>query len=480
MKKSVITFICILLCVLIPVGTLAGIGFLLPAQFDETFLGELAPKIDRLYSLDSPKIIIIGGSSVPFGVDTKLLTEATGMECVNFGLYATLGTKLMMDLSRGAINDGDIIVIAAEPDAQTYSLYFNAESAWQACDSDFSILGKMSSDDYPAMAGAFWKYAVQKLKYAAAEEHLDPDGVYNKASFDDHGDIIYDRPYNVMAGGFDSSNVVRYDSAIISPDFIDYVNEYTAYAEKRGATVYLSFSPVNEDAIDPETTLETLEAFTSFIDERFAAERITDPNDCLYRSGYFYDSNFHMNTSGMTLHTRTLANDICAVLGHAPLITIEKPSVPEIPDEPIDKYDLSEDKNAGYFTYEQTAYGYILTGTTDDGKMQTVLTTPRAYNGGRVYAIAENAFSGCVNLTDVYICDYASQIADGAFRGAPNLVRVHIAATDPNTTTVNNLSGLLTDGMNEKAKFMVPTGTLNDFAANYFWGPYTDWLTEEK
>ena len=119
MKKAWITFICLFLCVLIPFGTVAAIGFGLPSQFGNTFLGELENKIDRLYSLDKPKIVVIGGSSVPFGVDSKLTEKALGMPTVNFGLYATLGTKMMLDISKGAIKKGDIIVIAPDTDAQT-------------------------------------------------------------------------------------------------------------------------------------------------------------------------------------------------------------------------------------------------------------------------------------------------------------------------------------------------------------------------
>ena len=153
MKKAWLNFICILLCLLIPFSAVVAAGFLIPTQFDKTFLGELADKVDRLYSIKEPKIVIIGGSSVPFGIDSELMEKALGMPVVNFGLYASLGTKLMLDLSRGAINEGDVIVIAPETDPQTYSLFFNAESAWQACDSDFSILFKMSGKDFSAMFG---------------------------------------------------------------------------------------------------------------------------------------------------------------------------------------------------------------------------------------------------------------------------------------------------------------------------------------
>lgn len=479
MKKSWINFICILLCVLIPFAAVAAAGFLLPPQFENTFLGELSPKVERLYSADEPKIIVIGGSSVPFGVDSKLLEKAVGMPVINFGLYATLGTKLMLDLSRKAINNGDIIVIAPETDAQTYSLYFNSEAAWQACDSDHSMLFGMSGDDLPSMLGGFWKYTAQKLKYFFSDSALNPSGVYNRASFDEYGDITYPRPYNVMTGGYDTSSQIKFSPDIISDDFIDYVNDYVKFAESKGATVLFSFAPANEDAIDPETTLETLEGFSAFISDSFDCELISDPNDYLYRSGYFYDSNFHMNDAGMILHTRTLALDLTKALGREMLCDIEIPEVPEKPEDPGDTYDYSYDENEKYFAFTETAAGYILSGTSELGKAQKVLTTPRAYAGKRVFAINANAFDGCSALTDIYVTTGISQINDGAFSGAPALEKVHIVTDDPDNTTVNNVSMGLRNGMAQSAMFFVPSESYSEFTSNYFWGPYADYIRAE-
>lgn len=481
MKKSWLNFICILLCILIPVVTVVSLGFLLPPQFDMTFLGELSPKVERLYSVDEPKIVIIGGSSVPFGVDSKLMEEVLGMPVVNFGLYATLGTKMMLDLSRGAINEGDIIVIAPETDAQTYSLYFNSEAAWQACDSDFSLLFKISGDNATAMLGGFWKYTVQKTKYFFAKEHLNPEGVYNKASFDEFGNIVYERPYNQMTLGYDTSLVIKYSSEIISDDFVEYVNDYVEYAKSKGAHVLFSFAPSNEDALDPETTLESLEEFTDFIKTNFKAELISDPNNYIYRSGYFYDSNFHMNDAGMVVHTANLANDIANALGKELLKEIEIPDVPEKPDIP-DVYDY--DENEKYFVFDEiysggNVAGYAVKGLSELGKTQSTLTTPKAYNGKLVASIRENAFNGAENLSELFVTENINQINDGAFKNTPKLKTIHILAKDPNMTTVNNLSGGLTEGMADDAYFYVASSSYNEFSANYFWGVYSERIRPE-
>ncbi len=488
MKKSWMNFVCILLCILIPFALIASLGFFIPSQFDRTFLGELKYKVDRLYSIDEPKIVVIGGSSVPFGVDSVLLEEAVGMPVVNFGLYATLGTKMMLDLSLDAIKEGDVVVIAPETDPQTYSLYFNAEAAWQACDSDFSILLKMSSDDYSAMFGGYWKYASQKLKYALGSEHLDPSGIYNRASFNEYGDISYSRPYNVMMLGYDTNTPVSFSTDIISDDFVDYVNSYTEKAEKKGAKVFVSFSPMNEDAIPLDTDLETLAAFTSYIDEKFTAARISDPNCFIYQSGYFYDSNFHVNDAGMVLHTATLAGDLAAALDTPLLKEIDIPPVPEkpeIPDDPIDEYD----ENEKYFVMSELevagkTVGYAIVGTTDEGKTQTVLTTPKVYNKMKVIRISEGAFAGCGALKEIYVETTINQLINGAFADAPSLEKVHILEPDPNMIEVDCFVDGATDGlcrgMNTKARFYVPAESFNDYSLGYFWWKYSEYLLPEQ
>ena len=114
MKKTIITAICVILVLLLPIGGVTGIAVALPEQYGNVFTSRLSEKYDRLNSIDEPKVIVVGGSSVAFGLDSELLEEYMGMPVVNFGLYAALGTKVMMDLSRSNIGEGDIIGFCIE------------------------------------------------------------------------------------------------------------------------------------------------------------------------------------------------------------------------------------------------------------------------------------------------------------------------------------------------------------------------------
>jgi hypothetical protein len=132
--KKLIRLIALILVVLTPICAFAVYADRVDDPYGKTYLGGFDEKYLRLYNTEGKKIIFIGGSSLPFGLRSDLIEDELGGEyaVINFGLYATLGTKFMMDMARDAISEGDIVVICPELNAQTYSLYFNPEAALQA------------------------------------------------------------------------------------------------------------------------------------------------------------------------------------------------------------------------------------------------------------------------------------------------------------------------------------------------------------
>ena len=65
----------VLLLAALPIVFVGALGFAIPDQFEKTFLGEFDNKVERLYATEGEKIVVIGGSSVAFGVDAELLSE---------------------------------------------------------------------------------------------------------------------------------------------------------------------------------------------------------------------------------------------------------------------------------------------------------------------------------------------------------------------------------------------------------------------
>ena len=149
MKKKIIKLIALLLLALLPFSAFFIYTESLDDQFSNTYLAEFDDKYERLYNTEGKKIIFVGGSSLPFGLRSELIEQELGDEytVINFGLYATLGTKFMMDTAKGAISEGDIVILCPELNSQTYSLYFNPEAVLQATDGASNMLAGVPLDN---------------------------------------------------------------------------------------------------------------------------------------------------------------------------------------------------------------------------------------------------------------------------------------------------------------------------------------------
>ena len=145
-RIAAILFMClfVLLAVCAPFTGIYIAGRYIPPQYTATYYGALSDLYARLKDTAGRKIVVLGNSNVAFGVDSALaeaLLREAGLDysVCNFGLYGSLGTKMMCELAYGEIDEGDVVIFTPELFAQSLSTYFSAEEAWYALDSDMSM-----------------------------------------------------------------------------------------------------------------------------------------------------------------------------------------------------------------------------------------------------------------------------------------------------------------------------------------------------
>ena len=198
------------LLALLPFGLITVIGESCENPYNGAFTAALEDKYERLSSGEGGRLILIGGSSLPFGVRSDVLEEQLGMPVVNLGTYAALGTKAMCEIALACVKPGDVLILAPELSPQTYSLYFNAEYMWEAVSEKREIIGAFSRDERRSMRAAYLPFLIGKIKNSGSGSSFD-GSVYARSSFNEYGDIFIDRPVNVMAGGADASSPVSLD-----------------------------------------------------------------------------------------------------------------------------------------------------------------------------------------------------------------------------------------------------------------------------
>ena len=462
MKKTICLCLLAILVLILPFVAVAGVVLATPCQYDETFLAELEEKHARLKTVRGEKLVLIGGSNLAFGIDSAKLEEYVGMPVVNYGLYATIGTKAMLDMSRAHIGEGDIVIICPETNAQTYSLYYNAHSMWQALDCDLSMLSDVGISNGGKLLAALPAFAAEKWRFYRTDSKPSPSGIYAKSSFNEYGDIAVERPRNEMPSRYDPSMTVSLTPALLDEAFVGYLNEYADHCARRGASVYFGFTPINEDAI--VSTDAEKDAFCAALSEQLSFPLLGDIDTYILDADYFYDTNFHLNSCGALQRTSLLADDVLALLGKSG--ETPKYDPPEQEEDKTDTTPTDTDDNARYFVFEEVTGGLAIVGLSDEGKTQKTLTVPRNADGKAVVLIGDNAF--------------ASDVLERVIIGKQAAVKGFTAEALANCPTLRALEIHLPPyelPLDAEAAKDMPTGCFvyvsaeaySEFATDYFW-----------
>lgn len=402
-------------------------GFGLPVQFGDTFMGELKSKYERLKETSGKRIVLVGGSGVAFDCDSALMDDFfPSYEIVNFGMYAGLGTKAVMDLSENYIHEGDIVILSPEQSEQTFSDYFNGEYMWQAADGAFGMLRDLKSENFEAMLGNFPRFALEKLNYVMKGQKPQMDSIYQKKSFNTYGDIELDTcRENILPNGYDVNQKVRFTEDVVQPEFMDYMNDWAKRLEKKGAVVWYRYCPVNKLSVED---MDDLAAYDVFLRQKLDFPVIGNPENSLMEAEWFFDTNFHLNQPGKEVNTVQLIRDMKAMLGDDRAVTVELPEKPH--------------RTWGEVSAETRIW------TAKDSE---------TYQGEETIVIPENV----------------TQIEDYAFSNCAGLKQIVLEQKDPSKCIVGQH---LLDGTG--AEILVPQMSVDSYKRNYFWSVYAGRIGE--
>lgn len=402
-------------------------GFGLPVQFGDTFMGELKSKYERLKETSGKRIVLVGGSGVAFDCDSALMDDFfPSYEIVNFGMYAGLGTKAVMDLSENYIHEGDIVILSPEQSEQTFSDYFNGEYMWQAADGAFGMLRDLKSENFEAMLGNFPRFALEKLNYVMKGQKPQTDSIYQKKSFNTYGDIELDTcRENILPNGYDVNQKVRFTEDVVQPEFMDYMNDWAKRLEKKGAVVWYRYCPVNKLSVED---MDDLAAYDVFLRQKLDFPVIGNPENSLMEAEWFFDTNFHLNQPGKEVNTVQLIRDMKAMLGDDRAVTVELPEKPH--------------RTWGEVSAETRIW------TAKDSE---------TYQGEETIVIPENV----------------TQMEDYAFSNCAGLKQIVLEQKDPSKCIVGQH---LLDGTG--AEILVPQMSVDSYKRNYFWSVYAGRIGE--
>ncbi|MFZ1333090.1 MAG: hypothetical protein WAR83_12915 [Flavobacteriales bacterium] len=281
--------------------------WLLPNAQQSNYFDALIDKHARLDSIASPKVIVIGGSSATFGINSEQLEANLCRPVVNLSLHAALGFGFARREIHGKISKNDLVMVCLEqatitdPDPDNYEL----ASAFTRYPKSLSY---MRYDQWPKV---FLSAVVLRLR-ASWALFMDPgramkyEPIYRADAVNAYGDMV----------GYDVLPVIdtlplehmRFESPSIGPEFRPLMDDLGSEAKRVGANVVFVWPAIARSSYNAprdEALFRELQEMNITL--------VGKPDQCVYPDSAFLDTPYHLKLWGRNARTEKLVSDLCGI-----------------------------------------------------------------------------------------------------------------------------------------------------------------------
>ena len=285
------------------------LGMSLPNKSIEgSFHYSVIDKTELLKNSHSPKIILVGGSNIGFGMNSPELEKKTGYKVANMGVHGGYGLLFYIKQSEDYIRKGDVIVVSPE-----YRNFYGS-----SLNGDWVLLNLLF-DAYPAateyislkhwlhLSQFFPKYAVKKLNsffkfYFVPREAIETNDVYLRSSYNSNGDVtthwgLEPRPFSPYGSPWGDYN----------PQAIQELLKFQQHCKNIGAQVFVTFPSLQKASFNNmkpkiDLALEKLQA------AKF--QLLGSPDRYCFDDSLFFNTAYHLSKTGVDIRTKFLIEDL--------------------------------------------------------------------------------------------------------------------------------------------------------------------------
>ncbi len=308
MKKIVFT----LLILLILIGLSLGIIIGLPDSGSPYY--RVIDKQQLLKRTPSPKIILMGGSSLLFGQDSAALEAALGRPVINMGLNGGLGLRFMIEEIKPYLRFGDTILIVpeylqffagfAQGDHNLWEYLHAHPSKWALTNSWSQRINLLK--ELPT-------YASRKVRRLLFQSRNTLNhGTYYSGKFTPQGDL------SDVAGPTAPrlAQAPLFADAISAHDFnpqaITLLNQLAALAAAQQIQIYLIYPPIPNEHL--QKNRELIYFIDAYLRQNLNFPLLASPEECSYPLSYFFDTVYHLNATGKRQRTQDLLQRLKGVI----------------------------------------------------------------------------------------------------------------------------------------------------------------------
>lgn len=276
------------------------------------YQASILDKVARYRSLESPKIVMAGNSSMAFGMNSAMLEEEMCMPVVNLAFHAGLGNAMNENMIKlGDLNEGDIVIIAHH----TFSDPDDIEDPGLALitlEKHLDLWKIVRPKDILGLVRAYPDYFKDCLMYKWTDyddNEVKYDTCYSRGAFNEYGDI------ELRIG----DKFTFFDGCIKIPEIndkcINRINKLNEYVKSKGATLVIAAYPIADGEFSPPD--ETYTEFEKELRSKVDCDVISNYLDYKIPYEYFFDASGHLSAEGADIRTKQLIKDLKRWKGEA-------------------------------------------------------------------------------------------------------------------------------------------------------------------
>lgn len=293
--------------VLLIATTCTALIFLLPGN-QNSYFSALIDKHAILESTASPRVIVIGGSNIAFGLDSVLLTKRINKPVINLGLHAGLGLRFILNDLIPFVRAGDIVVISSEYE-NFYNNYLEGDNhtiaslleVYPQASRSFEVpqylrLTEIFTNN---LRIKFLRFATSQINQSARGESEPEKFQYSRDGFNQHGDVVSHLKMPPLPNI--NSNPYINENDTFNPTSITVINRFTKQAREKGAIVYFIFPATRHS--NCIASLPYFNDLDMLLREKIDVPILSHPNESCFADELFFNTKYHLNAEGRQLFT---------------------------------------------------------------------------------------------------------------------------------------------------------------------------------
>jgi hypothetical protein len=249
-------------------------------------------------TIGQKRIILVGGSSLGWGVSSEVLTKNLGILTLNSGIHAVIGYRnFFRNIEDVLDKDHDLMVISPE-----YSIVSEGGNLGRS--NEFCIIAIYVRGEYPIDCIGYSISSLAKISpILNRNKSASTRDEYIRSGFNKFGDYVHRIEGVNMIGKMDNNDRC-FDWKIedLSEKYVPFVNSIIS---KRYEVVYIPNFIPSVACHD----VDKLNEFHSLMFDKYGI-KLFDKAQLLFDVHYFYNSAYHLTEEGVDLKTSIFENQI--------------------------------------------------------------------------------------------------------------------------------------------------------------------------